>query len=163
MTCFKRHCFRISRLFSIFCPFTWRFIKRQKGVIFTYCHPILAVTQQKMRSFNDAARYHGEACGAKQWKSKCAFPLWVQNNSHTSFTVIKIKFLLSFHQLPFLYPFSSLVFLWTFSLLSPLHQSSLSFLPNLLFISALSLFRLSLCHIGFVTFLTPHFASFVLS
>lgn len=127
--------------------------------LYFHCHHILDVTQHKMRSFNGTALDDitvKPAClRSKAVKLvKCAFPLWLPNNRYTSFTLIKIEFLLP---LPFLYtssffpPLNSPSSLSTLILLSP----PLSFSPCPLASLIVSL------SLSSGTFLTPRHVSFV--
>lgn len=85
--------------------------------------------------------------------SKCAFPLWLLNNSHISFTLIKIKVLL-----PLLLLFSlhvTFTIFFPLQLLLPSHISEFSMLslyPPSAFSPTVFLFdplaSLSLCHLA---------------
>lgn len=98
--------------------------------------------------------------------SKCAFPLWLLNNSHISFTLIKIKVLL-----PLLLLFSlhvTFTIFFPLQLLLPSHISEFSMLslypPSAfsptVFLFASSCFFVSLS-LSSGTFLTPRHVSFV--
>lgn len=91
--------------------------------------------------------------------SNCAFPLWLLNNSHTSFTLIKINFLLPLLLLllPFLYT-STFTTSLLLSLNSPSSLSALFPLPSPPCPLASLIVPLSLSS---GTFLTPRHVSFV--
>lgn len=97
--------------------------------------------------------------------SKYAFPQWLLHNSHTSFKLIKIKFQLPFILLPFLYTlytfitsfrlhlFSSSASQFSTFCLYPFSRLCVSCRPLSSVIVSLSK--------SSVTFLTPHYVSFV--
>lgn len=91
--------------------------------------------------------------------SKCAFPPWLLNNNHTSFTLIKIKFLLLLFLPRCLY---TSVTTTCFSLNYPPSFSSVS-RPPIQFASMSSFFSLIVSwSLSSGTFLTPRHVSFVL-
>lgn len=100
--------------------------------------------------------------------SKYAFPLWFLRNSHTSFTLIKINFLLPFILLPFLYTSTFIASFHLHLLSSTASQFSIfcvyppsAFSPLCFSLCPLSSLIVSLSSSS-ITFLTPHYVPFVL-
>jgi len=112
----------------------------------------LTVTQHQIRSSNDRALddIAGKpAClRSKAAKLVTAFPLWLLKNNHTSFTLIKMKFLLPLFLLPLLYTSTSTISHLVHLLSSLSLGLIIPCLPLSSFLHVLLFLSLSLCHLA---------------